>query len=654
MRTYKILTISALAAVLFAGCAQHYALKGDQAYDRLAYAEAIDKYQKIKDDKKDYKTKVRLADSYHFNNEPEEAAHWYGEAMKDKPLDQVEEDVLLRYAQALESTGQHELASDYYHAYFKDNTTDIAAFVRMLSADTLDDDIKSNDRYEVAKLDINQNNRSSMSPVYYKDQYLVFTSERNRTLQNEKSPWTGRPFVDMYCSEIKEDGSLGTPKTFAKDVQTKFDDGTVTFSPDYKTMYFTRTNYVDGEVETDDNNVANLQIFRATMKDGKWGEAELLPFNSRHNCYVHPALSEDGRRLYFASDMPGGLGGSDLYVAQIDENGNVGEPRNLGYMVNTERDDLFPTVVSENGHDVLYFASEGHAGYGGLDIFRTHAHKWAWSKPEILPAPINSIDDDFGIAFQGEFDHGYFTSTRASEDGIDAIYKFDRFKDGTLKVVAVEEGTTKSLEDVRVTVQADEKKQDVSKRTDEEGSAHFTVEPNESYIVSAQSKGYLINHEPEVTTRNLDGDTLLSYVILKPAPGSELTFQDVAFTPIYFDFDEYDIRENEAKDLDKLADYMKSNLNVTIQLKGHADSRGSDEYNIWLSHMRADATREYLESKGVSGDRISTTGFGESKLVNDCDEISDDCSEEQHQKNRRTVIELVKEEELTNTTSSNF
>lgn len=646
----KQILIPLSLAVLLSSCAQRYAMKGHQAYDRLAFDDAIEHYEKIKDSKKNSEVMIRLADSYHFKNQPSEAIEWYAAAIDEVGVENVDDEVLLNYAQALESTGSYELAADYYEKFFKENVDDYAAFTRMVSSERNDAPLFGNDRIEIKKLAVNQPQRSSMSPVYHKDG-VVFTSERNRTLKNKVSPWSGRPFVEMYYSELKDDGEFDFPTVFAKELQTPYDDGVVSFSPDGNTMYFTRTNYLDGELSTDDANIVNLKILKSELKDGEWQEPVELAFNSDDYSCVHPAVSPDGKRLYFASDMPGGKGESDIYVANIWEDGTIGLPRNLGYMVNTERDDMFPTISSENGHDVLYFSSEGHVGFGGLDIFKSRSYGYAWTTPEALPVPFNSKKDDFGLIFKGDVDKGYFTSNRSNDKGVDAIYNFERIRDGYLKVVALEAKTSEKLDDVKVSLVADtvEEKTLV---TGSEGTAVFELEPNKTYTIQAERVGYLTEMESKITGHDLEGDTVLAHVVLAAVPGAEVSLEAPIFQPVYFDYDKFDIRTEEAKDLDRLANYMMSNPAVRVRLEGHTDSRGKDHYNDWLSHKRTEATLDYLIRKGIDRSRFVAKAYGEDQLVNDCDEKADDCSEEQHQRNRRTEIEIINETQMSLTDDS--
>ncbi len=639
MKPIRLFIGTCIAASLLSSCANRNINKGHTAYNNLAYAEAVEHYTKVDDDNKDYQTKVQLADSYHFLNRPEDAAKWYAEALQEKDLSQVDYDVLIRYAQALESTGSYDLAQDYYLEAFSRNPEDVAALSRFVSSDTNQISSFETDRFETQKLAINQDNRSHMSPVYHKDG-LVFTSERNKSLKNDTHPWSGRPFAEMYFSSIKEDGELGTPKVFAKNLQTPYDDGVVSFSPDGRTMYFTRTNYTDGDLNMDEEGNVNLKILKSEFKNDEWQEPQELAFNSDdYNC-VHPAVSPDGTKLYFVSDMPGGIGQSDIYIANIYEDGTTGFPRNLGYVVNTERNDMFPMVKTDNGQDVLYFSSEGHPGYGGMDIFVSHSYGTGnyWTTPEALPMPLNSNKDDFGIAFEGDMDKGYLSSNRGDSQGIDALYKFDKQKEGILQAVVLEENSNEPISNSEVKLVAGE--EEIVKKTGTNGSVFFEVEPEIYYQLKVEQEGF-VPEEAYVVPNSSDlyGDTLVKTIDLAAIPKIVVTpIPD--FRPIYYEFDDYTITEKAASELDKVATIMKDYPSITVRLNGHADSRGSDDYNDWLSAQRSEAAKAYLVNAGISASRIDTESYGEDKLVNNCDEATDDCTENQHQKNRRTVIEI--------------
>ena len=646
MKTMKICVAIVIVTTLLSSCATQKIYKGDEAYHALAYADAVDHYTRVDEDKMTAEVKTRLADSYHFMNRPEDAAVWYEKAIKMQDMNEVEYDVIVRYAQTLESTGDYDLAQFYYREAFKQRPEDMAALSRFISSDTNELEDYQGDRFEINALDINKDNRSQMCPVYFKDG-VVFTSERDASTKNKTHPWSGRPFVEMYYSDILEDGQFSSPKVFAKNVQTAYDDGVTTFSPDGKTMYFSRTNYIDGDLTTDDQGIVNLKILKSEFKDGKWQDPVELNFNSDdYNC-VHPALSEDGKRLYFVSDMPGGMGLSDIYYADVHDDGSVGTPINLGYMINTERSEMFPMLKLENGEDVLYFSSAGHEGYGGMDIMVSYGYGKYWTDPELLPEPINSHKDDFGIAFKNDMKTGYLTSNRDNTEGIDKIYLFKKKTSGTLKTIVSIDEKDNYLSNTEVTLLLDEGSKE--KTTNGNGVVFFEINPNEAYELVVQVDGY-VRDESYVVPQDQDlyGDTLVRYIHLVKTPDLDSTTIDIVeikdedpnVKPIYYEFDEYDITKKASEQLDEVVEIMESNPDLTIKLKSHADSRGTDEYNDWLSSKRAESAKEYLIDSGISANRIDTKAFGEDKLVNDCDEASDDCSEKQHQKNRRTVIIL--------------
>lgn len=640
--------MSALFAPIIVSCSTHHLAQGNVAYDQMAYADAVNHYEKVKEDKLDYKSTKNLAESYHNLNDPMSAKKWYKKAVQYPSS--TDED-MLRYAQTLEATKEYEEANVWYSKYFKENTSDLAAFTRMISTDTIEIRKDKSSDIKIRNLDLNSDRYANTTPQLYNDG-VIFTTERNKSGQNKIHPWTERRFTELNYGEINEDGEIVNTEVFAKEIQTAYDDGIASFSPDQKRIYFTRSNVKDGEVKTDQNNVVNHKIFTAELIDDQWTNLRELRINSDEYSCIHPFVSPDGTKLYFASDMLGSIGSSDIFVCDLAPDGSVYNVKNLGYIINTDRSEITPTIIlDENGNEVIYFASEGHFGYGMHDIFKSINKNGVWSQPEPLPRPINSSKDDIGIAFLNNENKGYITSTRESEDGIYSIFYFEEKQPATflmVRVVSSESNELLSEADIML-----KKNNEVVNEFTDEAIILQTVNENNEFEVSVHAEGYKANTETVMIPEKAAGDTIEIVMNLDPKKISqETTIVEIPNVEIiYFDFDKANIKSEEQDKLNEVAEIMKKYPQIELQLNGHTDARGSDAYNDELSQDRAKAAKQYLINKGIDSNRIDIDSYGEDKLVNDCDG-ENDCPEKKHQKNRRTVVKLLIENDEMSSSSN--
>lgn len=497
--------------------------------------------------------------------------------------------------------------------------------------------------YSIKNLDINTKESDFGTAFLGKDR-VIFAAPTSNTMIVKKT-WkeNGQQFLDLYTGLITNDRELIEKKRMPGDVNTKYHEAGVAVSKDLKTVYYTANNFYEKKYLTDSSGVNNLQIFRASLGlDGKWTEIEKLPFNNVEYSIGHPALNHEDTKLYFVSDMPGGYGQADIYVVDINEDGSFSEPRNLGPRINTEGREMFPYIGKDN---ILYFSSDGHDGYGKLDVFASMIFDNTVSKPLSLEEPINSIEDDFAFIIDDEKDSGFFSSNRDEGKGDDDIYSF--LADPGLHIHCGQA--------ITVNVKSEETGEPVAGATIELRDAagavmeSVTAGPDGSYtfastlcdmpyVLFASNKGFLNAEQAVRTVNDIDQSALIVNLNL-PA---QFVSNKVNINTIYFDFDKFNIREDAAKELDKVVQVMNEYPELLIEAGSHTDSRGKDKYNMKLSEKRAKATVDYIVSKGIDASRITYQGYGETQLVNECSN-GKKCSDEEHQLNRRTEFNINNE-----------
>ena len=474
--------------------------------------------------------------------------------------------------------------------------------------------------YTVKKQELFNSRRSEYSPALCGDDsdQLFFASTRNQAKGDEYSGITGMKNADIFFSQRDDKGKWSKPEPIETDLNSEEDEGACSFTPDFKTMYLT-------VCKTDPNNPRYAKIATAPRSDATWGKATVLDITrDTLSTYAHPAVSPDGMWLYFVSDMPGGLGGYDIWRIQMTSNGLVGL-ENVGEPVNTPGDEMFPTF-RPNGD--LYFSSDGHPGFGGLDIFiakpieegvkgseRGVKRSERDDTPPSLPQtyeiehpgwPLNSPGDDFGMTFEGLHNRGYFSSNRGDARGWDHIFSFEKHE-----VIQIVRGWVYEQDGYELPsgevymVGNDGTNLRLSVRGD--GSFEQEIKPNVSYVFLGTCKGYL-NHKEELRV-----DPVLEsqeYTLQFPLANISAP---VLIENIFYDFDKATLRPESATALDKLVDLLNENPNVTIELSAHTDSRGSDQYNEGLSQRRAESVVNYLIEHGIAADRLTPKGYGESK-----------------------------------------
>lgn len=593
--------------------------RADRLYEDLAYFEAAELYKDLIE--KDYNTtqnKQKLADTYIKLRSPRNAVFYYEDIIG---YPDISPEYYYKYAQALRGVKRYEESREWLRKYLESHGQSRAAR-NMLEENTY----AANSTYILEPMEFNT--EVSDFGAFEWNGKIYFVSARAEGIPEHKKiySWTGEPYLDIYQADPV---SLEV-EPIRGEVNTKLHDGPGVITPDGKTMYFTRNNYFNNREGKRDKNATNhLKIYRASLSGNSWENIEELIINSDEYSVGHPALSPDGNTLYFASDMPGGMGGTDLYRIDLRED-EPGEPENLGEPINTEGDENFPFLDQDGS---LYFSSNGHGGLGLFDIFRTDPED---PDAEILNLgePMNSNLDDFAFYKKPGDNSGYMASNR--DGGIDNIYGFNLLEPLLLKGKVIDAVNGEPVASATIRIFDENQNQIAFLETDQEGNFELPVDRDKRLPLEAKEIEYE-TFSGILDTRNMENHQEMEYNIsLQPVEDVEYLAE---ISNIYFDFDKSDIREDAAQELDKLVDLMEDEYpDLVIEISSHTDFRGSDTYNEGLAERRASATREYLIERGIDPDRIhAAKGFGEKEPAIDCER----CTEDQHQLNRRSMFKVV-------------
>ncbi|GAB3270530.1 hypothetical protein GCM10027347_41280 [Larkinella harenae] len=754
MKFVRLLFLSAvLCAVALAAQAQSARLKAaNKQFENLAYAQAARGYEeflrsdKRKDAAESQEAYTKLAYSYRALQDTKNAERVYADLLKEFP--ETDSKNYLYYAQALAANGKYRDSQRMYSKYGEKQKEDLRGQKFTVSYMDLNRFYQDSSSYRVEFLPINSR-QADFSPMYYRNG-LAFVSARDEAGPVKRVfGWNQTPFLDLYffpdTTELQknvalqaaslgggnatseavgvasmEQKPLSKTEVFSRTLNTKYHEGPMTFFKDQKRVVFTRNNTARGKGGKSSDGIRKLKLYTAEENNGSWQKVEELPFCSHDYSVGHPALSADDSKLYFVSDMPGGFGGTDIYVVEYKD-GQWSTPVNMGKEINTEGNEMFPFVDENNN---LYFSSDGHEGLGGLDLFYAELREGvAYKGVQNLGYPINSEKDDFGLITDKNRATGYFSSNRKMGASDDNIYSFRRTcKQLNIYVYDAKTNEPIPVADVRV-VKAGVN-QDL-RFTDSEGKTSFCVDANIDYEFKAIKEGFAtnslrfstmtqsekpvmtlsiyleksentlvkgtvkteVNQQPApgvtVTLRN-DKDNSEQKVVtgadgkyefeMKPGAPYTLTTQKNRYTAnreqipkiksgknprliekqqgiygegdvfvlknIYYDYNKFFIRPDAARELDHVAVLLKKYPEMKIELRSHTDSRASDAYNLQLSTYRARATVDYLVNRGIEPGRLSAQGYGESEILNGCtDEVA--CPESKHQQNRRTEFKIM-------------
>ncbi len=597
--------------------------KADKLFNRYEYVTATQEYLKLVDKgKSDAYVYKQLADTYFNMFNTAEAAKWYAKATESTQ----EAETYYRYAQMLKANGKYEEANKQMQKFtslapndqraktFKENPNYVP---RLLDKQKL---------YDVKTLEINSD-KSDFGAVLY-DNELYFTSARNASRKDYG--WNKEPFLDLYKADYNTDGTLTNARTITE-LNSKYHDGPITISSDGNTAYYASDSFRESSFEKDKKNKLKLSrnnLFVVTKENGKWAKSISLPFNSKEYSTSNPSLSRDGKTLYFSSDMPGSIGGVDIWKVVVNTDGSFGTPLNLGTKVNTEGNESFPFIADDNS--TLFFASSGKPGLGGLDVFQIDLSKG--TEAMNLGKPVNTEKDDFAFTFNKAKNLGFLSSNRSGNDdifgatpvcGLDVLTVVTNAKTGAI------------LANAKVSILDDKKNVIATESSNEKGEVSYRVECEKAYSVQASKDGYESN--TFAVAKSKGGQTKVD-AALQPIDVI-VTETEIILNPIYFEYNKSNITQEGAFELDKLVQVMKNNDKLVILAKSHTDNRGSDVYNLNLSDRRAKATVQYVISKGIAASRISGKGFGETEPKVDCKET---CTEEQFAQNRRSEFLIVK------------
>ncbi|MGJ8591294.1 MAG: OmpA family protein [Aquaticitalea sp.] len=613
-----------LLASSFSVVGQRATLKrANTLFESKSYVEAAAMYKQLDESQE---VLQNLGDSYYYNSQMSLAKTPYTQLYLTYK-DSVPPEVVFRYAHTLKSLNDIEGGDKIMGAYlgyavdtkkFKENLNKIVPY-----------------NYEVKRM--TENTSTGDFGMNFYGEKVVFASYRNS--ENPTYHWNQKPYLDLYEARVTLNKDLKDITRFSDSINSQTHESNPTFASDGKVMYFSRTN--DKRVLIDEVEIAVVKLFKAELIDGEWTNASPLPFTSDLYSTQHPMLNTDESRLYFSSDMPGTLGSFDIFYVDITPDG-FGEPINMGTTINTKHREQFPYMDSE---ETLYFASDGHQGLGGLDIFMSKIYNGIYSKPLNLGETINTGMDDFSYVLKEDEDTGYLSSNR---DVGDNLYAFTR-KENPRRFIVTGDVRDKNSKDLlpgtTITLFDDQGTMVGQMVVGEDAEYVFNTEPNKTYTIEAYRDFYIPTTEELVTNDDgrIEFNIELEIESYDDAEDIVVTKEDgyiyIELENIYFDFNKWDIQPQAANTLDVLVGLLKKYERMEIQLGAHTDNRASYEYNLRLSRNRAASTLEYLVEKGIDRNRLRSKGYGEELPLVKC---GDNCTEEEHSINRRCEFLILK------------
>lgn len=599
--------------------------KADKLFLQFEFVKATQAYLKLIDKgEKDTYIYKQLADSYYNMFNPVEAIKWYSKTIST-PQDA---ETYYHYAQMLKANSQYEDASSQMDTFANIVPTDQRAIEYKENPNYIPQLLEKRKLFDIEFLKINSDT-SEFGPVLTNASTLYFASA------NQKSTKTDgikeEPYLDVFTSVYNQDGTVEAPTAVAE-LNTKWHDGPVSITTDGSTIYFARESFAAKSYEKDKKNhlkQGQVNLFRATKINGTWTNIISLPFNSKNYSTSGPCISKDGTTLYFSSNMPGGKGDNDIWKVKVNSDGSYGVPENMGDSINTMANEQFPFITEDN---ILYFASNGKPGLGGLDVFSIDLNSKRSEKAINLGKPVNSEKDDFSFSFNNHYAVGFFSSNRLGNDDIYAAHPVCSVENTT---IVSNSNTGKVLENATVTILDNNKNAIETKNTSTNGEVISDLDCNKSYTMKVVKEGF----ESGIfeIASNKGGKAILN-AALRPI-AEIVTPTEIVLNEINFEFDKSNITQEAAFELDKLVQVMKNNQKLVIAVKSHTDSVGADVYNKNLSERRAKSTVQYVVSKGINAERISGKGYGESEPKVNCQEK---CTDAQNAQNRRSEFLIVK------------
>lgn len=596
---YIVCAIVACAAL--AGCGGPKLATANEQYYRGEYNDAAKTYRKIynkltKPDERALRGEVawKMGLCHRELNQSARAAAAFQNAIRYKYPDSLAQ---LYLAEALHAEGKYPQAIKAYEEYLAMVPDSKTARNGLDGATMANTTRGERTRYVVRQHKLFNSRRSDYAPMYAPGEtdILYFTTTNEQVNGTKKSEITGMKKGDIWMSRKNERGEWLRPEAVEGELNTEFDEGIISFSPDGSLMYLTRAR-------REPNAPTSVEIFTSSRSDAKWSAPQKLEITADTiSVYAHPAVSPDGNYLYFTSDMPGGEGGRDIWRINLKD--QVGSLENLGKWINTPGDEMFPYMRTDS---VMYFASDGHPGYGGLDIFRAELTKSGGWKVENMGRPVNSPADDFGITFEPGAERGFLSSNRDDARGYDHIFSFELPE---LQIWI--SGWVLDRDDepvpnavIRIVGNDGSNQKEIARN---DGSFRFPLSRGVSYVMLAGAKGYL-NAKQEFTSDTAEEDAEYSVDFILASINKPVVIDN-----IFYDFDKASLRPESKAALDEMAQVMRDNPNITIEMASHTDRKGSDEYNLALSERRAKSVIDYLISVGIAPDRLQHIGYGESR-----------------------------------------
>lgn len=600
--------------------------KAEKYYDKYAFDKAIKGFAHL--DSLSIDDLRKLAISYKNSERHAEAASTYAKLLKH--ADALAED-FYSFSLMLKAQGKYPQADSCMQAMSQHFPQDLRVKSFLNTKSSFTHLSSSNPVYQIANLKMNTK-YDDFGPSYYNKQIVYTSNKRVLRFLSRIYAWTNRPFFDIVLADV-DSFELQKPTRFSKKMNRKWHEGPSSFARSGKLMAFTRNDY-DGKSADD---VVKLQIFTAEFGKGEWTEPEPFFLNNPEYSVGHPAFNRRGNVLFFASDMPGGFGGSDLYLVKKIGKNKWSKPVNLGDKINTEGNEMFPFYEDSYGH--LFFASNGLNGLGGLDVYVATKTPIGFDMVENLGAPVNTQWDDFAYIIDKKNKNGYFSSNRPSGKGGDDLYQFafsgkykeyvepkDSISSYTYRMAVLNEETSQPIPKAQVMLDV------VPTETASNGTVSAQFDANTRFEATISATGY-VDKKHSVDIKNSQSSAIVNDTVYLTIDKN----RRIELRNIYYDFNKSDILPESAAELDKLVDFLKQNPQLKIELSSHTDSRGYDKENLQLSQRRAKAAFNYIVSSGIEPERLKAVGYGETRLLNHCRNGAK-CSEPEHRQNRRTEV----------------
>ena len=640
-------------------------------FESYEYSPAIEKYLKIVRSGRASKEAYQfLALSFFNNSQYDLATIWFNKLINTYPKG-LDPEIYFKAAISFKSIEAYEVADQLTEKYLKLTNNSILQNNYTSSKNYLNDIFESEFIYKLYETKINSG-KSDFGPNFYSDNEIIFSSSEDAT-GDKNYDWSNEPFLDLFVAEIDSLGVLVNRERLGGEVNTKYHESSATISKDGKTMYFTRNNYLNGKLKRSRDNEVKLKVYKATKNDNNsWGSIKELPFNGNDFSVAHPALSPDGKKLYFSSDMPGTFGKSDIWFVYIYDNEEYSQPINLGPNVNTEFRESFPFI--DDGFN-LFYSSDGKMGLGGFDVFSAKLNSRGFpSKSKNLGIPLNSPFDDFGFVFKNSKEFGYFSSNRSGPNGSssDQVYRITRnlrpkkemasYRNEGLTVV----NNVEYRKPQECSPSISGSVYDIYTRELLVGSLVELLNQNDNPIdeTIADQKGqfyfskrdyYCENRYKIRVSNGLGYDSRIVDLIFDDSPNiienvglkwnKECLPYDLIcllnIKPIYFDLDKYTLRPSSIISLNEVFRTLIKYPNMILEVNSYADSRASIPYNRILSLRRAQVTKSWLVKKGIDSNRLLIKAYGEENIDNLCGD-NVDCSEREYQLNRKSSFKILK------------